>query len=155
MLVVASGLCLYIIYLRCLNAAKGIVWIARVGIGARQSVPFDFILSIIVLVSFIENAQSRPLSQHSNNGEDGQQLGTTKVVVGAKVSQLTHLFQNRSKEEVSTTAVPLSPTAASVPVAATAPAIVVSGRSETDKETAHQDVMPSPKLNFFFFFLKL
>ena len=59
MLVVASGLCLYIIYLRCLNAAKGIVWIARVGIGARQSVPFDFILSIIVLVSFIEKKTRR------------------------------------------------------------------------------------------------
>ena len=140
---------------RCPNAAKRHCGL-RVLEEAPQSVPFGFVLSLIVLV-FLSLKKSRPLSQHSN-GEDGQQLWTDKVFVGAKVSQLVHLFQNRSKEEVSTAAVPLSPTAAPVPVAATAPAIVVSGRtksssrSETDKETTHQDVMPSPKLNFFFSF---
>lgn len=106
--------------------------------------------------------QSRPSSQHSN-GEDGQQqLGTTKGVVGAKVSQLAHLFQSRSKEEASTTQIavpPVSPTA-SVPFPVVAPptATVVGGRtkpssrSETDKET-HQDVkekmMTTTLLTFF------
>uniref|UniRef100_A0A0P5TUY7 Neurabin-1 n=1 Tax=Daphnia magna TaxID=35525 RepID=A0A0P5TUY7_9CRUS len=88
--------------------------------------------------------KGRPLSQHSN-GEDGQQSATAKSVVGAKVSQLAHLFQSRSKEDVAAANAaavpPVSPTS-SVPVAAPPTAVSrtkPSSRSETDKETAHQD----------------
>lgn len=113
------------------------------------------------MVKFTNCFQSRSSSQHSN-GEDGQQqqqqqqqLGTTKGV-GAKVSQLAHLFQSRTKEEASLTnnapstniaaVPPVSPTASvPFPVVVTPTATVVGGRSkpssrsETDKE-AHQEV---------------
>ncbi|XP_059351791.1 uncharacterized protein LOC130689486 isoform X2 [Daphnia carinata] len=86
--------------------------------------------------------KGRPLSQHSN-GEDGQQSATAKSVVGAKVSQLAHLFQSRSKEDVAAAVPPVSPTS-SIPLTVAAPPIAVgrtkpSSRSETDKETTHQD----------------
>lgn len=101
--------------------------------------------------------QGRPLSQHSN-GEDGQQSASTaKSVVGAKVSQLAHLFQSRSKTEESgatspnaAAVPPVSPTSSvPLPVAAPLPTAAVVGgrtkpssRSETDKETTtHQDVI--------------
>lgn len=99
---------------------------------------------LFIVISLVVALQSRPVNQHSN-GEDGQQQQTTKGVVGAKVSQLAHLFQNRTKEESVTAVVvppPLSPVSPTAPVAP--PAIVVgrtksSSRSETDKET-HQEV---------------
>lgn len=119
-----------------------------------------------VLASLIFSKQGRPLSQHSN-GEDGQQSATAKSVVGAKVSQLAHLFQSRSKEAeaaipIATTTTTISPSAAAVPpvsptssVPAPPTAAVVGGRtkpssrSETDKETAaHQDVNNRTRRNY-------
>lgn len=105
--------------------------------------------------------QQQNRSQQHSNGDDGpQQLATTKGVVGAKVSQLAHLFQTRSKEEItiSTTTttttsnissvvpLPVSPTTAnntnntSSSNNVTGPRVKVSSnRTETDKDV-HQDV---------------